>query len=377
MLINSLNSKSSRIGFSLLEILIAMVMTLIVLGAMMAAFSYGSREMHQGRAAIDLTSRLQAAESLLRNDLDRITVDVRPHHFVAAPPNGYLEIVDGPRRDYNGSDYQVDQATNGNNSHLGDNDDYISFTIKSDSAPFRNKAITSHYAAVHWYVVGRTLYRQLDPIRPGNGADGLARLGYRGEREFHDSASDPHSSTLGLGGSAAEVDNVVLSNVIAFDIQVYDPDARQYVVRAGTNPTDPIIDVADPSEIGAILGVTNGQFSPVAQGAFVDIGKGKRNPGTAPILFNPPQERYKEAVYDTGTSQYNYDDVDDPGKNGVDDEPYFGDGLPNGIVDDFEEKASVPPYNVPLRGIKISIRALEPNTKQVRQITIIKSFIKE
>ena len=120
---NTLNSNSRRNGFSLIEILIAMVMTLIVLGAMMAAFSYGSREMHQGRAAIDLSSRLQAAESLLRNDLDRITVDVRPHHFVSSPPNGYLEIVDGPRRDYNGSDYEVDGATLGNNSHLGDNDD--------------------------------------------------------------------------------------------------------------------------------------------------------------------------------------------------------------------------------------------------------------
>ena len=183
---------------------------------------------------------------------------------------------------------------------------------------------------------------------------------------------------LGLSNLSSDVDNIVLTNVIAFDIQVYDPNARRYVVRAGANPTDPIIDVADPSEIGAVLGVANGQFSSVAQGAFVDIGKGRGDPGTAPILFNRPQERYEyEAVYDTGTSQYNYDGVDDPGKNGVDDPPYFGEGPANGIVDDFEEKASVPPYNVPLRGIKISIRVLEPNTKQVRQMTIIKSFVKE
>ena len=359
-------------GLSLIEVLIAMVMTLIVLGAMMAAFSYGSREMHRGRAAIDLISRLQAADALLRKDLDRITIDVRPHHFLPTPPKGFLEIVDGPRRDYNGADYLIDDATKGNNSHLGDNDDYISFTVKSAAEPFRNKSATSHYAEVHWYVIGDNLYRDVTPICADSG--GLTSLGYRGARQFHKAGSDPHSSDAGNFSPSS----IVLSNVIAFDIQVYDPDARRYVVRAGNNPQDPIVDVANPSEIGAVLGVANGQFSPFAQGAFVDLGKGRREPGTPPILFNPPHRRYEnEAVYDTGTTQYDSDSVNDPGKNGVDDPPYYGDGEPNGIIDDFEEKASVPPYNVPLRGIKISMRVIEPNTKQIRQLTIIKSFAKE
>ena len=122
-------------------------------------------------------------------------------------------------------------------------------------------------------------------------------LGIGGARDFHNSASDPHGSIL--SNLSADVDNVVLSNVIAFDIQVYDPDARRFVVRAGINPTDPIIDVADPSEIGAILGVTNGQFSPVAQGAFVDLGKGRGAPGTAPILFNPPPVSYTHLTLPT------------------------------------------------------------------------------
>ena len=391
MLANNYNSNSApRTGFSLIEVMIAMVMTLIVLGAMMAAFSYGSRAMHRGRAIIDLSSRLQAADALLRSDLDRITVDVRPHHFQTQPPNGYLEIVDGPRRDYNGSDYTIDEATLGNNSHLGDNDDYISFTIKSESEGIRGATATegmnaSHYAEVHWYIVGDTLYRKLRLIRPeilGEGTANLktelADLGYRGARRFHRIARDPHGSTLERSSFSTQTGDIVLTNVIAFDIQVYDPTARRYVVRAGTGPSDPIIDVADPSEIGAVLGVANGEFSSVAPGAFVDLGKGTSNPGTFPILFNPPQRRYTgEAVYDTGTSQYNHDDVNDSGKNGVDDVPYVGIGFPNGIIDDVTEKASIPPYNVPLRGIKISIRALEPNTKQVRQMTIIKSFVKE
>jgi hypothetical protein len=177
---------------------------------------------------------------------------------------------------------------------------------------------------------------------------------------------------------SSDVEDIVLSNVIAFDIQVYDPEAPRFVVRAGGAETDPIIDVADPSDIGAILGVTHGQLSHIAQGAFVDLGKGIRRRGTPPVLSNLPNERYGfEAVYDTGTNQYDRDEVNDPGSNGVDDVPYVGGGIANGIIDDVEEKASIPPYNVPLRGIKISIRVIEPNTKQVRQMTIVKSFVKE
>jgi len=339
----------------------------------MAAFSYGSREMHRGRATIDLMSRLQAADALLRRDLDRITIDVRPHHFSPTLPNGFLEIVDGPRQDYNGDDYEIDNATGGNNSCLGDNDDYIAFTVKSDAEPFRHEGCTSHYGEVHWYLIGDTLYRDVIPVSPG--ANGLAMLGYRGNRSYHANMPDPQCSVA----ENFSPSTVVLTNVIAFDIQVYDPDASQFVVRAGAGATDPIIDVTEPSEIGAVLGVANGQLSPVAPGAFVDLGKGRRKPGTIPILFNPPHNRYaNEAVYDTGTSQYDSDGINDHGKNGVDDRPYGEiDGVPNGIIDDYEEKASVPPYNVPLRGIKITMRVIEPNTKQVRQLSIIKSFVKE
>ena len=360
----------TRNGLSLIEILIAMVMTLIVLGAMMAAFSYGSREMHRGRAAIDLISRLQSADSQLRADLERITVDVRPHHFMSFPPKGYLEIIEGPRRDYNASDYTVDENTGGNNSHLGDNDDYISFTMKSAAEPFRKGSATSHYAEVHWYLIGKKLHRHLRLINKNE----LANTGYRGVRDFHTQTQpNPHSCNIGLTPST-----VVLSNVIAFDVQVYEPEARRYVVREGTGPANRIVDIADPSEIGARLGVPNGQFSPFSRGAFVDLGPGKGPPGTSPILFNSPHQRYgTETVYDTGTSQYDNDNENDISRNGIDDAPYLGEGLPNGIVDDIEEKTSIPAYNVPLRGIKVSMRVIEPNTKQVRQLTIIKSFVKE
>lgn len=88
-----------RYGLSLVELLIAMVVTLIVLVTMMALFQFGSVEMKRGRAAVDMTMKLLSVEETLRRDLSQITVDVKPHHHLPAAPKGYFEIVEGPGRD--------------------------------------------------------------------------------------------------------------------------------------------------------------------------------------------------------------------------------------------------------------------------------------
>jgi type II secretory pathway pseudopilin PulG len=160
---------SLRYGLSLVEIMIAMVMTLIVLGAMMAAFSYGSAEMQKGRASIELNNRLITAEELLRRDLSRITVELKPYHQSSSLPKGYVEIVDGPQ-----TDYVVDNDTpfthpvtgtalgtafthTGNELVFGDRDDYFACTIQSDGKAFRgrlnNEIEESHLAEVVWFTV--------------------------------------------------------------------------------------------------------------------------------------------------------------------------------------------------------------------------------
>lgn len=118
-----------RPGLSLIEIMIAMVMTLIVLGAMMAAFAYGSSEMQKGRATIELNNRLIIAEEQLRRDLDRITVEFKPHQQLSILPKGYAEIVDGPQTDYIAAN---DSATGPNSLVFGDRDDFFACTIKTD-----------------------------------------------------------------------------------------------------------------------------------------------------------------------------------------------------------------------------------------------------
>ena len=66
-----------RSGLTLVEILIALSMTLIVLGTMTAAFRVASEEMRQGRALIELANRARIVEDHLRTDLGGITVEAR------------------------------------------------------------------------------------------------------------------------------------------------------------------------------------------------------------------------------------------------------------------------------------------------------------
>lgn len=366
-----------RPGFSLVELMIAMVVTLIVLGAMMALFQYGSVEMKRGRAAVDMTTKLQSIEGQLRRDLSQITVDIKPHHRLPTIPKGYFEIVEGPMRDYVPSSFDVDPTHNGDKAYLGDIDDFIAFTIKSPDKPFWHGGVASQFAEVAWYVSGRKVFRKIRLVSGGSG-NTLSELGYRGNRMGHVKGSYPHTSNLDFSDLASDGPDseVLLSNVVAFDIQVFDPDAHQYLVR--DTESREIIGVADPTDIGAVRSVFGGSFDQVSRGAFVDLAINRTGmPRELPIFANPHHPRYSEAVYDTGTSLYDHNEIDDTGSNGVDDAAIFGDVTRNGVVDDASEKESLAPYDERLRGIRIKIRVIDPDTKQVKQLSITQSFVPE
>ncbi len=69
-----------------------------------------------------------------------------------------------------------------------------------------------------------------------------------------------------------------------------------------------------------------------------------------------------------------------PGRstNGFDDPGALDDLTPepaNGIVDDKNEKITSPPYPAPLRGIQVKIRVFEPDSRQIREVTIVQDFL--
>lgn len=127
------SSQSRRSGLTIIEILVALTMTLIVLGAMMQAFQFASRQIQQGRGVMEMANRSRAAEELLRQDLASLTLEPRVY-TESAEPNGYMEYIEGPRRD-------TSDITPGFN-YLGDVDDIWAGTIRCEDRPFRGRFVT-------------------------------------------------------------------------------------------------------------------------------------------------------------------------------------------------------------------------------------------
>lgn len=163
-------------------------------------------------------------------------------------------------------------------------------------------------------------------------------------------------------------EDVVLTNVIGFDVKVWDPAAPVQMAPDG--------EAVYPGDPGFGTGPA------VGPGAFVDLGWGGGQFGG----FGEPKSglggRYVDGtlrpiptrVYDTWSLFYEYDGqrqyapTVDAGTNGFDDD---GDG----VVDDPDEMDTLPPYPAPLRAIQVRIRVFEPDTKQIRQVTLIHSFL--
>lgn len=185
-------------------------------------------------------------------------------------------------------------------------------------------------------------------------------------------------------------EDVILTNVIAFDVRVFDPAAKaQLTATQSLLPGDPGYDATTAAKgIGA-------------SGAYVDLGWGGGSPtdigGTFPpvrlapatgtsticesagvqVANAPAKTTLPAATYDTWSLHYEFngededgDGVVDEGTNGVDDN---GDDLP----DNPPEYETSPPYPVPLKGIEVRIRCYEPTSKQVRQITLRHAFTKD
>jgi hypothetical protein len=266
-------------------------------------------------------------------------------------------------------------------------------TYQGNPTTFTTTAVTT------WPHIQSTFYDNSDISVHGEGttivANTLADLTKRECRYFHRSDSStnlgfPHrfdqDYKVPFGGTATGMtysilssnarygEDVVLTNVLSFDVQVWDPQAP-VEVNTTTNVA------MAPGDPGYTVG---GAAS--STGAFVDLNWGLTTTwmsGFADPFKTQGHTKSQlnvtgggEATYDTWSYHYEHDGINqsltatsaDQGTNGFDDN---GDG----VVDDPDERETSPPYPVPLRGIKIKIRCYEPDARQIHEVDVVESFL--
>jgi hypothetical protein len=399
-------------GMTLVEMLVATTMTLVIMGVVVQLFGMVGNGVTASRASLRMSSELRSVSHTLRTDLNGITVETVPPATVAADA-GYLEIVEGSGTD---TSLGVTQLT-------GDADDLLMFTTRSFSRPFVGKlggsdVIESPYAEVAWFcrqaakqpVAGSTLYnlyrRQLlimdyvgagsfhgtNSINgslpaayadndlslrrvPGTGRllpNGLSDVTKRENRFLHNfsgavsASAFPYENVLANISSGTLAGNrigedIVLSNVLAFDVRVFDPAAEVLEDTA-----------AGVAVIAGDPGYSNGaQFSPRIYGAYVDMGA----VGSGAFASVNSKSQLTTPTYDTWSNHYEFNGLDEDGNFGIDQKVNLIDDDMNQIVDDSNELETSPPYPVPLRGLEVRIRIYDTSTRQVRQVTVRHTFV--
>jgi type II secretory pathway component PulJ len=415
------------------EILVAATLGLILMGAVATVFGRMGNSINNSRATLEQFDRLRAVELLMHRDLDGVTVTMLPPRRPEAA-EGYFEYIEGTHLIT-----PWDNTSNQRDYTVNESDDILMFTTRSTGQPFVGRyapvngqgspvvtnltTIQSELAEVAWFVRGRTLHRRVLLIAPGatapssvtgyayyqyydvsmhleNGVPKFNSLSDLTKREcryghpfgtfpfdvrqqwgqlglptlnecsgsFGQSASwtngsipisatgqsaatqvDYWSPQAFVGTSLAENclngkvdgarpnDDVILTNVIGFDVTVWDPQAPQ----------------------------ANGGV-----GGYVELGSGTGhfsagNLNSLSGLTN---------VYDTWS--FHYEQV---GTNPAKPSPGpLVDGFDDnntGIVDNVAESIAPPPYAVPLRGIQVKIRIFEPDSRNIREVTLTHDFL--
>ena len=159
--------RSRRSGLTLIEILIASALTLVIISAMIRAFKSTSESISLGRAKMDMHNKVRVVSEQLRRDLQNATRVPNP----GATTDGYFEYVEG---------FETDAGHfNTLQSFIGDHDDILALTVRSEGEPFRGRFaggfVESYTAEVIWFVVQTDgdnydgqfrLYRRVFLLRP-------------------------------------------------------------------------------------------------------------------------------------------------------------------------------------------------------------------
>jgi prepilin-type N-terminal cleavage/methylation domain-containing protein len=437
-----------RRGMTLVEMLVATTITLIMMGLVAQLFGVFGQGVTGSRSVIELTDQMRSVGWRLRQDLGGATATMLPPRRPEAD-EGYFELLEGPATDTSTTSLVSQNDTTALTGDCDDALLFTTRSPGAPFVGrFGTGTIESPIAEVAWFcrqatqqlTGGPTLFtlyrRQLlvmdyvgaNPFQasgnvlpwsnpmpdswdtyflnyeiscsyvptpsPQMTPNSLRDLTKRENRFSHNPTGVvskemypyPVGSIPPLSGSRLGED-IVLNNVIAFDVRVFDPDAPVRLVASGgsVTPGDPgflagsgaeamgaYVDLFWNRPLGAGPSSPQGTFPPAGMTAFQSAGVFVCNSALPQgnLLLTTGS-----AVYDTWSTHYESNGIDENGNSFVDEGTNGLDDNANGLVDEPLEAETSAPYPVPLRGIEVRIRCYEPSSRQVRQVTIRHTFV--
>ena len=422
-------------GFTLIELLVAATIALSVMAVVASLFALFGRAASNGQSVIDMSARMRAAGAKLSQDLKGVTARLAPSvdpesatgYFeliegtttdasstVGDCDDALLFTTRSPTRAFAGrfNASQIESSTAEvawfcRPTPVGGASLYTVYR--------RQLIVTGYVGAAPFYVSGSTTNNQIPGTLPAaynlydlslraSGAalvpNTLADLTIRANRFLHSVPpcktcngtgkvnNDTCPDCCGTGqappifsvatpgtyfdsASGREGEDIVLTNVLAFDVRVFDPKAQSKIngttvlyptdpgYSGGTDPTGPIV---APATTGPFLGV-KGCFIDLGQANLSTILSSAANPGSG-----------LTSTYDTWSTHYESDGNDDDGDGAIDEGTDGLDSDGDNMPDELDEAEKPAPYAVPLSGIEILIRCYDPISQQVRQITVRQVF---
>lgn len=150
-----------RRGLTLLELLVAMALSLLLIFAIGQFFVYVTGTISDGRAIVEMGGNIRGAVKQLKDDLQSVTAPATPA-LDPARGLGFFEYVEGYAWDM---DVDADTVMDASATMQGDTDDLLSFTIRSTGQPFTGqwidpqdgqaKQVESPLAEVVWFTTFR------------------------------------------------------------------------------------------------------------------------------------------------------------------------------------------------------------------------------
>jgi prepilin-type N-terminal cleavage/methylation domain-containing protein len=147
--IHTRSAHRRRHGFTLVEVLVAMAITLLIMATIVTVFSQIGTSVADSRASIEMSEQIQGVRDRLQRDLGGLTVSAKPWLNLGSG-SGYTEIIEGPRSDLiitsapdtgaitstNASLLTLPTGTRVPATALGDFDDILMFTSNDPATPF-------------------------------------------------------------------------------------------------------------------------------------------------------------------------------------------------------------------------------------------------